>query len=75
MKARRQVKKYLSTRDAAKELGVSDSRIRHLILAGRLKAQKLGWVCLILPEDLDAVRDRKPGRPWQKGKEQGHGQA
>ena len=53
----------LSTADAAKELGVNESRVCQLILAGRLKAQKLGkraW--LILPKDLDAVRDRKPGR-------------
>jgi len=60
---------FLSTADAAKELGVNESRVCQLILAGRLKAQKLGKrVWLILPKDLDAVRVRKPGRPWPKRK-------
>lgn len=59
--------RVLSTADAAKELGVNGSRVRQLILAGRLKAQKLGKLTwLILPKDLDAVRHRKNGRPFQK---------
>ena len=70
MKTRKTKKKYLSTEDAAKELGVCDSRVRALILAGRLKAEKLGRVWIILPADLKAVRVRKPARPWNKKREE-----
>ena len=59
---------YMGTTQAAKELGVSTARVRQLILAGRLKAAKVGWEWLILPRDLDRVRDRKPGRPWHRRK-------
>lgn len=55
-----------STATAAAELGVSQARIRALIAAGRLKATLVGSVYLITPEQLEAVRVRKPGRPWQK---------
>ena len=34
-----------------------------MIAAKRLKATKLGNVWLIDPKDLDAVKDRKVGRP------------
>ena len=60
------MKKLLTTADAAKLLGVNASRVRQLILGGRLKAQRFGWAWMILPGDLDAVRNRKPGRPWQR---------
>lgn len=56
---------YISTEQAAKELGVTMRRVQAMIQAGRLKAEKLGGVWLIHPRDLDAVRDRKPGRPPQ----------
>ena len=58
--------KYLSTKGAAQELGICDSRVRHLILTGRLKAEKLGHDGLILPKDLNAVRVRKTGRPRRR---------
>ena len=53
----------LSAKEAAKELGVNDSRVRHLIYAGRLKATKIGNSWVIDTKDLEAVRHRKPGRP------------
>jgi excisionase family DNA binding protein len=60
----------MTTDDAAKELGVTPTRIRAMIRAGRLKAKVFGVppriTYLILPADLDAVRDRKPGRPVTK---------
>jgi excisionase family DNA binding protein len=65
--------KYLGTTSAARTLGVSTGRVRQLILAGRLKAEKVGREWLILPRSLDAVRGRKPGRPWHK--EKGHARA
>jgi excisionase family DNA binding protein len=57
---------FMGTTAAAKALGVSGGRVRQLILAGRLKAEKIGPAWLILVRDLEAVRDRPPGRPWHK---------
>ena len=58
---------YITTEEAARELGVTPQRVRALIKAGRLKAKSVGVgnraTYLIRPADLDAVRDRKPGRP------------
>lgn len=53
----------LTTRDAARELGIGDRRVRALIAQGRLKATKVGGVLLIARADLAAVRDRPPGNP------------
>jgi excisionase family DNA binding protein len=55
--------KIISTTEAARRLNVSPSRIRAMIDSGRLKAIKVGKVWLINPKDLDAVKDRKVGRP------------
>ena len=55
--------KIITTVDAAKRLGVTPSRVRALIEAKRLKAFKYGREWLIDPKDLDAVKDRKVGRP------------
>jgi excisionase family DNA binding protein len=55
--------KIISTTEAAKRLNVSPSRIRAMISSGRLKGIKVGKVWLIDPKDLDAVKDRKVGRP------------
>ncbi len=53
----------LTTRQAAERLGVTDSRIRHLVLEGRLPAEKFGRDLVIREHDLRLVEDRKPGRP------------
>jgi excisionase family DNA binding protein len=59
--------KILTAKQAAKALGVNDSRVRQLILAGRLPAQKFANVWLIREKDLAKVADRKTGRPgWLK---------
>ena len=55
--------KLLTTKDAAKKLGVTDGRVRAMILAGRLPAEKFGRAHLIREEDLKLVKNRKPGRP------------
>ena len=55
--------KIISTAEAAKRLGVTANRVRKMILAKRLKAMKVGREWLIDPKDLDAVKDRKVGRP------------
>ena len=53
----------ISTAEAARRLGVTPNRVRALIDAKRLKAMKLGREWLIDPKDLEAVKDRKVGRP------------
>jgi excisionase family DNA binding protein len=58
--------KILTTAQAAKILGINDSRVRQLILAGRLPAQKLGRDWIIYEKNLSKVADRKPGRPKRK---------
>jgi excisionase family DNA binding protein len=60
--------KIISTTEAAKRLNVSPSRIRAMIGSGRLKAMKVGKVWLINPKDLEAVKDRKVGRPRKSRK-------
>jgi excisionase family DNA binding protein len=60
--------RIISTAEAAKRLGVTPDRVRKMIEAKRLKATKLGNVWLINPKDLDAVKERKVGRPRKSTK-------
>ena len=55
--------KIISTAEAARGLGITANRVRVLIRSKRLKATKVGHDWLIDPKDLDAVKDRKVGRP------------
>jgi len=55
--------KIIGTAEAAKRLNVTVSRVLKMIAAKRLKATKFGNVWMIDPKDLDAVKDRKVGRP------------
>ena len=55
--------KVIGTIEAGRRLGISDARVRALIMGGRLKATKVGGAWLIDPKDLNAVKDRKVGRP------------
>lgn len=59
--------KLLSTSQAAEILGVDDSRIRQLILSGRLPSMQVGRAHLIKEADLALVSDRKAGRPKKEG--------
>jgi excisionase family DNA binding protein len=59
----------LTTAQAAAKLGVSQGRIRQLVLAGRIKARHLTpRMLLIDAKELTKVKYRKPGRPWPKAK-------
>jgi excisionase family DNA binding protein len=58
--------KIINTKQAAKLLGVNYSRVRQLILAGRLPALKIGRDWIIKERDLKKVADRKVGRPRKK---------
>ena len=53
----------LTTKQAAKILGISTRRVLQLIYDGRLPAEKHGRYWAIKAEDLELVKDRKPGRP------------
>ena len=55
----------LTTKQASEILGVSRRRVIALIEQGKLKARKFSNVYMIAPKDLDAVRERKNGRPDQ----------
>ena len=54
----------LTTREAAKRLGVSPGRIRQLIAEGRLPARKPGRDLEILESDLPLVMYRPWGRRY-----------
>ena len=55
---------------AAEELHLSQNRVRQLIKAGRLPAQKIGREYAITREDLEAFKtiDRPVGRPPKEEK-------
>ena len=63
--------KLLSTSQAAEILGVDDSRVRQLILSGRLPSMQIGRAHLIKESDLALVSDRPVGRPKKEGAAEG----
>jgi excisionase family DNA binding protein len=55
---------YLTTKQVAEKLGVSDGRVRQLVAEKRLTALKVGQTNLIKESDLVSVQERKQtGRP------------
>lgn len=56
----------LTTEEAAERLGVTATRVRAMIAAGRLPAEKFGPVYVIREADLKLVEGRKVGRPSTK---------
>jgi len=58
----------LTTREAAERLGVSPARVRQLVLAGDLPAEKFGRDLMIKEGDLKLVADRPMGRPPKAAK-------
>ena len=54
---------FISTTEAAKQLGVTRQRILQLIEDGRLDAKKFASVYIIRRASLSNVEGRKPGRP------------
>ena len=53
----------LTTAEAAARLKISPRRVQALISAGRLAATKIGRDWIIPEYALEAVAERKPGRP------------
>lgn len=58
----------LTTKQAAERLGVNASRVRQLILAGKLTARKHGTDWVIDERSLSKVAVRRAGRPRKGGK-------
>ncbi len=54
--------KLISVKEAAEILGVNGSRVRQLILAGKLPSQLIGNSHVIKESDLRLVAVRKRGR-------------
>lgn len=55
---------YITTKEAAQKLSVSEGRIRQLVAEGRLPAVKVGQTNLVKEADLELVKERKrTGRP------------
>jgi excisionase family DNA binding protein len=59
------MKALLTTREAAAQLGITDSRIRQLIRAGRLPARRMGRDWFVDEGDLRAFQPAPRG--WPKG--------
>jgi excisionase family DNA binding protein len=55
--------KYLTTRQAAERLGVSEQAVRDLIRRQVLQAEKFGAMWVIHEEIINAFKPRKRGRP------------
>jgi excisionase family DNA binding protein len=56
----------LTTKEAAERLGITPARVRQLVLAGSLPAEKFGRDLMIKESDLKLVRVRPMGRPPTK---------
>lgn len=61
----------LTTEEAAARLGVTATRVRAMIAAGRLPAEKFGPVYVVKESDLKLVENRKVGRPSKKAGKKG----
>ena len=54
---------YITTNEAAGELGVTRQRVLQLIQDGRIKAEKFGNVYMIRRGDLANIEEKPMGRP------------
>jgi excisionase family DNA binding protein len=57
----------VTTKEAARILGVTDGRVRQMILKGQLRAKRFGRALTLSRSDVESLRGRKAGRP-KKGK-------
>ena len=57
----------VTTKEAARILGVTDGRVRQMILKGQLPAKRFGRALTMSRSDVESLRGRKPGRP-KKGR-------
>jgi excisionase family DNA binding protein len=57
---------YLTTKEAAEVLGITQNGVYQHIRRGNIEAIKVGTTLLIPEKELDKIRDAKPGRPPKK---------
>jgi len=57
----------VTTKEAAEILGVTDGRVRQMILKGQLPAKRFGRSLTLSRSDVERLRGRKAGRP-KKGR-------
>lgn len=57
----------VTTKEAARILGVTDGRVRQMILKGQLSAKRFGRALTLSRSDVESLRGRKAGRP-KKGR-------
>lgn len=62
------MKDLLTTSEVAELVGLSEGRIRQLVIANRLPAQKFGKFNLIQRKDLKLLKNRSTGRPRKDNK-------
>ena len=54
---------YLTTKEVAEKLNISEGRVRQLIANDRLPAVKVGHTNLVKESDLKLIENRTNGRP------------
>ena len=54
---------FISTSEAAAQLGITRQRVLQLIASGRLEAMKFANVYMIRKASLVSIEERRPGRP------------
>lgn len=57
----------VTTKEAARILGVTDGRVRQMILKGQLSAKRFGRALTLSRSDVESLRGRQAGRP-KKGR-------
>jgi len=56
----------VTTKEAAQILGVTDGRVRQMILKGQLPAKRFGRILTLSRNDVETFRRRKAGRPMKE---------
>lgn len=60
------IAKHVTTAEAGIQLGVTDSRVRQLIIAGHIEATNIGGVLLIRQSQIDRYKRRKTNTNGKK---------
>lgn len=61
-------KRFITSAEAGRILGMTRHGVRHLILSGTIAATKFGKSYMIDAETVKAARKNRPGRGRPKGK-------
>lgn len=59
---------YMTTKEAADYLEIKPSRVRQLVIAGRLRSEKIGQSHLIPFDDVQRYKAERANAGWPKGK-------